>query len=176
MNAEPNSDSHCHIYPCPPHNPRVSLRPLHSLISILIFVRTLIFIHSSHRSPLLPCLFFSSQFTLARLIEHRSLSRRDQSRTLIDRCACGRVRGVASRGRRCTPFPRETDRQTDRQTENSISVWFKTCMCYQSTLTLDTLFYMHSYECKRVFATAPDKTQIPISIVHRRDLYVVYLS
>ena len=36
--------------------------------------------------------------------------------------------------------------------------------------------YMHSYECKRVFATAPDKTQIPISIVHRRDLYVVYLS
>lgn len=27
------------------------------------------------------------------------------------------------------------------------------------------------YECKRVFATAPDKTQIPISIVHRRDLY-----
>jgi oligopeptidase B len=27
------------------------------------------------------------------------------------------------------------------------------------------------YVCKRVFATAPDKTQIPISIVHRKDLY-----
>lgn len=27
------------------------------------------------------------------------------------------------------------------------------------------------YVCRRVFATAPDKTQIPMSIVHRRDLY-----
>ena len=33
---------------------------------------------------------------------------------------------------------------------------------------------MNRYESKRVFATAPDKTQIPISIVHRRDLYVVH--
>ena len=35
---------------------------------------------------------------------------------------------------------------------------------------------MNRYESKRVFATAPDKTQIPISIVHRRDLYVVHES
>jgi len=27
------------------------------------------------------------------------------------------------------------------------------------------------YVCKRMFATAPDKTQIPMSLVHRRDLY-----
>ena len=27
------------------------------------------------------------------------------------------------------------------------------------------------YVCKRVYATAPDKTQIPMSIVHRKDLY-----
>ena len=27
------------------------------------------------------------------------------------------------------------------------------------------------YVCKRVYAKAPDKTQIPMSIVHRKDLY-----
>ena len=32
--------------------------------------------------------------------------------------------------------------------------------------------FARRYECQRVFATAPDHTKIPISIVYRRDLCV----
>ena len=48
-------------------------------------------------------------------------------------------------------------------------------LCHQPTLALGHCF-VHRYECKRVFATAADQTQIPISIVYRRDLYVVHAS
>jgi oligopeptidase B len=37
----------------------------------------------------------------------------------------------------------------------------------QAVLNFDRSLYV----CKRVFATAPDKTKIPMSIVHRKDLY-----
>ena len=37
----------------------------------------------------------------------------------------------------------------------------------QAVLNFDRSLYV----CKRVYATAPDKTQIPMSIVHRKDLY-----
>ena len=43
----------------------------------------------------------------------------------------------------------------------------KTLIKEQAVLNFDRSLYV----CKRVFATAPDKTQIPMSIVHRKDLY-----
>jgi oligopeptidase B len=43
----------------------------------------------------------------------------------------------------------------------------KTLIKEQAVLNFDRSLYV----CRRVYATAPDKTQIPMSIVHRKDLY-----
>ena len=50
--------------------------------------------------------------------------------------------------------------------------YLRKTISFITNVHIGVVFFLSRYVSKRVFATAPDKTQIPISMIHRRDLYV----